>query len=61
MCIMHYFDDNHIFFIEYHEDVAFLLTKIFAKLKWIDILILIYDLFNLLFNNWNCVTKIICI
>lgn len=33
MCILHFFDDNRIIFIEYHDDVAFLLNKIFARLK----------------------------
>lgn len=33
MCILHYFEDNQIIFIDYHDDVAFLLNKIFAKIK----------------------------
>jgi len=43
MCILHFFDDNQIIFIEYHDDVAFLLNKIFARLKWN--MIMIYLLF----------------
>ncbi len=34
MCILHFFDDNHIIIIEFHEELTYLLNKIFAKLKW---------------------------
>lgn len=53
MCILHFFDDNRIIFIEYHDDVAFLLNKIFARLKWsyLKPTMLYIWLFNKLIRN----------
>lgn len=42
MCILNFFEYHHIIFIDFHDEITFILNKIFAKLKWSDIIDEVY-------------------